>query len=165
LYELIQKRPWIFPILLVPIPLVVSIFGITSVWGVKQTLGLVFQPSQVETASTAPWPIILRPAVISGLLVGLFAWLAVALPRSAAFMRRRMGQKRAMTALAVFFTAGTLWLGVVLGDVAWRLALFGPGGLQDAPSLENSPWIYYGAVLGTAALLYLLVRPRARPRK
>ena len=75
-----------------------------------------------------------------------------------------MRQKRVVTALATFFTAGAVWLSIVLGDVAWRLAVHGPGSLQEASSLENAPWIYFVAVLTTTGLLYAVVRPRARPR-
>ena len=164
MYEIIQKRPWIFPLSLAPVPLVVSWLGIAANMGIELALRLIFQPALVETDSTAPWPIILRPVMIGGLLIGLFAWLAVALPRSVALKKRKMQQKRGVTALASFFTAGALWLSIVLGDVAWRLAVIGSGGLQEAQWLEKFPWIYFMVVFGTAGLLYGLVRPRARPR-
>ena len=162
MYELIQKRPWAFPLILAPIPLVVSLFGIVLNMGGGPAIRLVFQPVQVETAAGAPWPMILRPTLISGLLVGLFAWLAVALPNSMALKPRKMTHKRAAAALFSFLSAGTLWLGIVLGEIAWRVALFGSGGLQEAASLEISPWLYFIAALGTAMFLYRLVRPRAR---
>jgi hypothetical protein len=138
--------------------------GVALTMGAAQSVQLILQPAQVETASPAPWPIILRPALISGLLVGLFAWLAVTLPNSAAIKPRKMTQKRAAAGLASLVLAGAMWLGIVLGDVAWRLALSGSDGLQEAASLEISPWIYIFVVLGTTALFYGLVRPRARPR-
>jgi hypothetical protein len=164
MYELIQRRPWIFPLFLAPVPFVISLLGIAVAQGFATTVRLIVQPAQVEVVSPSPWSIILRPALISGLLVGLFAWLAAALPNSAVLKRRKMTQKRAATALASFLAAGAMWSGIVLGDIAWRLALFGSDGLQEVASLENSPWIYLMAVLVTAALFYGLVRPRARPR-
>ena len=158
-----RSRPWLLALTLAPIPALISLLGMAVSLGGSTFLQLVLDPRVILSTGKTPWPEILWPLVTAGLLSALFIWLAVIAPELGFIRRRRMRFKRILVASACLLASCTLWLGVILGDVVWRAALGGlPNVEQVPPALQTSAWIYAFLVLGTAAGLYFLIRPRRK---
>ncbi len=159
-----RSQPWRLVIFLAPVPLLVTLLGMLSQLGPATFGELVLSPGSILDGPASPWPAILGPMLVSMVLVGLFAWLAVAIPGSTFLHARALRLRRAVAAAFALLTAATFWLGVILGDILWHTALGALPGVGKASSLESATWQLLLAVLVSAGALYALIRPAGRKR-
>jgi hypothetical protein len=163
--QTLQGRPWFLVALLAPIPLLTTLLGMLGGLGGEMFAGLLIRPESVLNGAPNPWPAILGPLIASSTLLGLFAWLTVALPVSPLLRTRSLRLKRAVVAVGALLTAATFWLGILLGDILWHAALSALPDAGTPSSYESAPWLILLAVLLSSGLCYRWVRPSGHKRR
>lgn len=158
----LRGRPWVLIFSVALLPAVVTLLEMSSQLGGQTLVQLVRNPSSLTGAGPNPWLALLRPLGLSTFLLALLGWLALTLPESAAFRHRTMRIKRIAVAVLVLFAAFTLWAGIILGDLAWHVALQSLPQTGASLALLTSPWVYGFAALVTAMLLYWIFQPAGK---
>ncbi len=161
----LARRPWLLTLSLAPLPALITVASMFSQISAAQFWGALVDGQEMAPDVTSPWLLILRPVLAVMLLLGLLVWVTASLPDLPSFQRRTLKLKRNVIRAGSLLIAGTFWLGVVLGDVAWHNAL------QDLPivgspaSLQSNLGVYALGILGTAIFVNFLIQPKVMARR
>jgi hypothetical protein len=160
LLSLWRERPLLLAALFALIPVLVTLLGMAFRLTPEVFIQLVMRPRSITGVENNPWPLIFRSLLGSTALLGLLFWLTGSISQSALLRSQGMRLKQVIVAFFAFLTACTMWMGIILGDTAWHVALQGMPAANAPSALETGIDVYLVSAVATALILYLFLRPR-----